>query len=419
MSRPVLLVVPALLAAACPTPEVTYQADVRPLMEAQCVRCHAGTGPGVGDFTTYENVSAFAGRIQARMDEGSMPPAAADPSCRDYVGSEHITLADGDADLFRRWVELQTPEGKEKDYVAPPALKTELDDPTLEVTMGAAYAPTFADEANPGNEYRCFILDHGQTEPFWITALHPKLGNPDLVHHIVLYALTMDDVPEGYDPEKGMDCIDGRGIDVEGDPLSDGMITGWAPGMLPIEYDVGDTVKGLKINPDQKIVAQMHYYLPGPDHVGKTDQSGFQFRTVTSKDEVDVQLRMANLGTDGRAIQIPAKSTWTYDWDYTIGALEAGTIYATFPHMHQLGTAWNLEIEHADGSTECISRGDRWDFDNQLSYQLIEPVRVNNGDTLRLSCSYDNPTDDVVTGGERTDEEMCYVFIQAEINILK
>lgn len=418
LSRPLLVLLAASTAACTPAPEVSWHGEVRPMVESQCVRCHAGAGPGIGDFRSLDEVRTFSDRMIARMEEGTMPPAAADPDCRDYTSSEHVTVSDADVALFRKWLELEAPEGREADYVAPTPPNTTLADPDLTLTMPSAYTPTFGDEANPGNEYRCFILDHDRTEDFYITALNPVVDNAALVHHIVLYAVTMDEMPEGYDPAVGVDCIDGRGdIDVEGDPINDGMVTGWAPGMLPIEYDVGGPVKGLRVAPDQKIIAQMHYFLPGPEFAGQSDQSGFAFRT-RPESEVDVRLRMANLGTDGRSIQIPANSTWTYEWEYEVEALAAGTIHTTFPHMHKFGVGWNLEIEHADGSRTCVSRGDNWDFDNQLSYELREPVRVDAGDTIKLSCDYDNPTDQVITGGERTDEEMCFVFIQAQLDLL-
>ena len=53
---------------------------------------------------------------------------------------------------------------------------------------------------------------------------------------------------------------------------------------------------------------------------------------------------------------------------------------------------------------------DPWDFDNQTSYRHEPPVQINPGDTLRTRCTYDNPTDSIVTFGERTEDEMCFNF---------
>ena len=73
-------------------------------------------------------------------------------------------------------------------------------------------------------------------------------------------------------------------------------------------------------------------------------------------------------------------------------------------------TAWNFEVEYADGSSQCQSRSEKWDFDNQLSYMFKEKPVLRAGDTMKIDCTYDNPTDQTVRYGERTDEEMCFSF---------
>ena len=39
-----------------------------------------------------------------------------------------------------------------------------LPDADLVVTLPEPYTPTYTDENNPGNEYRCFAIPHGRTE---------------------------------------------------------------------------------------------------------------------------------------------------------------------------------------------------------------------------------------------------------------
>jgi len=90
--------------------------------------------------------------------------------------------------------------------------------------------------------------------------------------------------------------------------------------------------------------------------------------------------------------------------------------------MHVLGKRYRVWAED-DFSETCIAQGD-YDFDNQLSYQLKEPVTVGNGQTLGLECTWDNgasnpeqfydPPQDIYYG-ERTDEEMCFAFVLGEL----
>ena len=69
----------------------------------------------------------------------------------------------------------------------------------------------------------------------------------------------------------------------------------------------------------------------------------------------------------------------------------------------------------------------RWDFHWQGFYWLKEPITVNPGDTVRVSCSFDNSQKNqpylngeqqkprYIVWGESTGEEMCLSFIQATI----
>ena len=60
-----------------------------------------------------------------------------------------------------------------------------------------------------------------------------------------------------------------------------------------------------------------------------------------------------------------------------------------------------------------------WDFNLQGFYNYIEPAIIHDGDTLTLTCTYDNSVDNPnqvsdppqdVEWGDGTDEEMCLVF---------
>ena len=74
-----------------------------------------------------------------------------------------------------------------------------------------------------GNEYRCFALEHGQTENFYITGMAPLVGEDSIVHHIVLFKQPKSDLKADYDPAVGYDCMDSFS-------LFEGMLGGWAQG---------------------------------------------------------------------------------------------------------------------------------------------------------------------------------------------
>ena len=90
------------------------------------------------------------------------------------------------------------------------------------------------------------------------------------------------------------------------------------------------------------------------------------------------------------------------------------TLWGVFPHMHILGSGYEMSLED-----QCIVRSDKYDFDNQLTYMFNAPIDIKAEETISWSCTWNNsssnpdlisnpPTD--VGYGERTDEEMCYAF---------
>lgn len=398
-----------LLALACKTEEVpaevpTWYADAKPIVDQHCARCHHDGGLGVGDFTNPDEAVAFGERMVARAAAGEMPPATTDPACRDFEGSEHMRLDEEELAVLEAWVAGGRALGDPADDPQVEVLEPELSDPDLELLMPTPYTPTWWDENNPGNEYRCFLVDPGLTEDVYVSAMHPIVDQDALVHHVVVYSLAAQDIPESYWDPEGVNCIGGAGLD------TDGMLTAWAPGMMPVRFPEG---RGLKIEAGHVLVLQMHYFRAGPQSDGVADQSGYAFELTPT---VEREVFMAPLGLYN--FRIPAGEEAYTDGDTLTNTYGVNlTLYGVFPHMHQLGSAYRMWVEDG-GETTCLLDG-AYDFDNQLTYMYKEPASFPMGAELGYECTWNNstsnpdrPLDEPVDTrfGERTDEEMCFFF---------
>ena len=384
-----------LLLLACANDPVDWHGEVRPALNQSCVRCHMTGGQGPGDFTDLDEVRVWAPYMLESMEAGTMPPPAADVTCgHDYLGSEHLNLPDGTLEMLQEWVDNEMPEGDPEEAPETPTIVGELADPNLVLTLPEPYTPSFPDQ---GNEYRCFALDHGQTEDFYITKMAPVIDNAAVVHHVVLFAVEPEYMPEDTDPGMGWDCIDDAfigGNDATSVIDGNGMIAGWGPGAVPTEF-VEDA--GLRVKSNQTLVLQMHYY-ESDEAETLADQSGYAFNIT---DDVDERLLMAPLGIFGFAIP-PGEEEYTHSDSYV---LPVGlTVHSVFPHMHQMGRSYEVTV-----NDECLIRGD-YDFDNQLPYTFRDPVKVEPDSRITVSCTWMNDTDETVRYGERTDEEMCFAF---------
>jgi hypothetical protein len=81
-------------------------------------------------------------------------------------------------------------------------------------------------------------------------------------------------------------------------------------------------------------------------------------------------------------------------------------IFALMPHMHYLGRKLVLELGADEASLSPIYTRDPYDFDQQTIADL--PLKISPGTLSRITCSYENDRDQVITFGESTTNEMCF-----------
>jgi hypothetical protein len=164
----------------------------------------------------------------------------------------------------------------------------------------------------------------------------------------------------------------------------------------------------VRIPPRSRIVGDVH--LINLEAAGISSAMRFTIDTVPA-DEVETHLVPMSFTNLALAIPPRSESLWAMDCDYSA---VAGTtpfdfrIYYALPHFHGLGTYFKLEAFGGPSGPLTIVedtplQGDSW------SITLDPPVDVSGHDTIRFTCGYDNPRDDVVRYGIG-DQEMC-VFL--------
>jgi hypothetical protein len=78
---------------ACSASPPTYSADVRPILERHCLKCHAGDGIAADehDFSHVETLRAQSAALTSEMHACAMPPSSEPP------------LADAEAAVLLAW----------------------------------------------------------------------------------------------------------------------------------------------------------------------------------------------------------------------------------------------------------------------------------------------------------------------------
>ena len=400
--------------------EVTYHQDVKPLLEARCLNCHTEGAIGSIDLSTAEAVQEWAPAIAHATETRSMPPWSG-------VGefSNDWSLSEAQIGLLQQWVADGMPLGD----VGGEALEVEAIGTALSRVDAAISMPEeYEVSVDNGDEYRCFVLDWTEEGSQYITGFNALPGNPEMVHHIAAFLVRPDGLMgesifqsleewERSDEAEGYSCYGGPSLTGSSSQIPIEQIAQWVPGNQGMDFPEGT---GISISEGSKIILQLHYNVR-PNQSNKTDQTALEFSLSESVDAPAAYAPWLNGTWPVAGMAIPAGATGVV---HTVEAdprgffnvlnpnldLDEGfDIHGLMMHMHRLGRSGEVILVKSDGREVPILKIPQWDFDWQFTYLLREPVRFENGDALRLTCTFDNnaPQAVDVDWGEGTRDEMC------------
>lgn len=405
-----------------PPVPATYHKDVRAILESSCNGCHKKGGIGPILFNTYTLAKAQSGRIAKAVSERIMPPWLADQSCISYKHDR--SLPQEQIDKIMDWFKNGTPEGDEKDYVAPtPKELPKLERVDTTVTLRKPYTPLRAPD-----DYRCFVMNWAPTTSKYVTGFEVKPGNHATVHHAVIYLVSPKDAAQ-YDKLETQSSTAGyRCFGTPGGESGIPVILGaWAPGMTAINYPK-DT--GIPVEPGSRVVLQIHYNTV-PNTSVDPDQTSIDFKLA---DKVIYSAAVAPLVDPlwlfgSKKMPIPAnqkdiKHEYTIDPAIIIGEDKNLVVHGIAMHMHLLASSGRIEVRNVNTKkNQCLVNIPRWDFGWQISYLFQKPFTMGPGDRLYLQCMFDNTKDNqpIIDGtkatpvdvywGSGTGDEMCMGFL--------
>ena len=411
MSRLTFVLVAGFI-TACGTAKSTptYEKDIKPLMEARCVSCHAQGGIAPFALTTFEQVHAQKDAVQAAVEARRMPPYLAGPGCTEYADDQNLTAAE--IALIGAWATGGAPQGTPTGSpTTTEATQPSLPRVDLELAMPGPYTPVQSPD-----EYRCFVIDWtAQTEKY-VTGFNVKPGNARVVHHVIAFLIAPDKVQQTLDldaaePGPGYTCFGGPG----GNNASVSWLGSWAPGGSASMYPDNT---GLLVKPGSKVVLQVHYNTAAAPEGERADQTKVELALAdTVQKRAWIMPWASPTWARQRMMPIPAGEsdvmhTWALDPTQVLSYLTGGQLtngtgfrlYAAGYHQHLLGTKGTLQINRADGTTECLLDVPRWDFHWQRSYRLAKTKLFHPGDTLGITCHWNNSQENqpVINGSQRT-----------------
>ena len=425
----------------------SFASEIQPIIEEKCASCHAPGEVGAlyWEVETAGDAVPVASGLGLVVQTGYMPPWHAtdvgvplqgDPSLSQDQIDAVVAWADAGGPLD---VDPATPLRATNEVV--PDIR-----PDLEVALPEPYDGS---EATP-NDYRCFILDPGFTEPTWLTGHQFVPDQVEITHHATMFRLPKE---RRADAEARDAADEGPGWQCFGQP-GGRQFGGWAPGSNPANYPDGT---GLRFEAGEAVIVQMHYHFA---HTAPPDQSKMVFElapgTLAENDatldpiEYDVYLGPAEIpcrsdqtgplcdrdtviaelveefGGGGAAIpealmglcgaklsDFEDMTDGTASADCTHRARHGGEVLFAAGHMHERGATFRMTINEGTPDEKILLDIDNWDFSWQRGYSPVETITIERGDEIHIECSWDRSRKPQVepryiTWAEGTEDEMCY-----------
>jgi hypothetical protein len=321
------------------------------------------------------------------------------------------------------------------------------------VRMPAAYTPS-APTGVGTDDYRCFLRDPKITTDSFITGFDVRPGNPDVVHHVILFRVPPDLVGEAErkddeTPGQGWTCFGTSGLSSDGGLDDAPWLGAWAPGGSEQVYGKG---LGESLPAGSRVIMQVHYNLLAG---AEPDTSAAELRLTTdpASEVLETQLLPAPVELPcrpGKSGDLCERSKAladvkrrfgdgpgsTADWLHLLcGGAPPGpvqsctreisrpqTIRGVAGHMHLLGRSIRVEVDPGTPRARTILDIPVWDFDNQGSHPT-PPIHLRRGDTVKVTCTHSQDLRDrlpafetrredrYVVWGEGTTDEMCLAIL--------
>jgi len=397
----------------------TFNQDVARILHAKCVSCHRPGEVAPMSLVTYDDARPWVRAIRTRVAAREMPPWFADPKFgRAFVNDPRLT--DAEIRTVVDWIDGGAPRGS-GDAPAPPSFtqgwrRFNNRPPDAIIEMPAA----FDIPANAALPVFTLWSPNPFKEDQFIEAVELRPGAVDAVHHSDVTARTL---PAGTVLGRGAAWAGGPTVDfvpVYPDGTSYNALTAdaaaarreslraeafrttddyrllfYVPGGGFQQFPPG-AVK--RISAQNALAWNVHYTPTGRP---ATDQHrlGLWFAQAPPTHEVITKRIGEAHIIEGREFvaesadaEFPAIPAFADDWRITaITPIQDDiTLYALWPHMHVRGKDMTFIATYPDGREEVLLHVPKYDFQWQLQYQLVEPVHLPAGSTIKAIGHYDN-----------------------------
>ena len=384
----------------------TFSADVAPILQRACQRCHQETGIGPMALVTYGEVRPWARQIRDRVERRIMPPWHIDRTVGIQAFKNDASLTDDEIGTIVRWVDAGAPEGDPADLPPPvewpPASEWELAATLGQPDLVVRSAPYTVTADGQDQWWNPVVEFEGIPEPRWIKAAEFKPSYP-LGVRVVHHGHARLQQPE----DDFVVRLAGMGVGKRWDLLPEGVGKLVRPGPAQIRFSLHYFPVGEQVDDD--VVEVGVWFHP----------RGYEPELVTAGEVRHLIDGTFTTGPRARDLIIPPHGYLTLEHAYV---MESPVLLHSFrPHMHMRGSAMSMEAIYPDGRREMLSSVDRYDHNWQIAYVYADHAQplLPKGTVLLFHSQYDNTADNPINPdpdqwvlfGARGVDEMSHAWV--------
>jgi hypothetical protein len=337
-----------------------------------------------------------------------------------------------------KWADAGAPQGDPKD--APPPIDWPADGWQIKPDI-VVKAPEFRVPARAPQdviEWVTFLIPSGFTKDTWITSLEIKPSVLSVTHHICFtfqphkpdakyYVANWSESPRDDEgaalkdqEQQSRRPPQGQSQDAPRPPGSDagGGFNCYVPGRAADDYRPFRAGKLIPANSD--ISFQVHYTPTGKEVVDRP-LIGF---TVAQTPPEKRWMSYGIVG-GGPTFAIPPNDANYKSPDFDLEFTSDVELVEMMPHMHLRGKDMTYHLIYPDGRDEIVLNVPKYDFNWQLLYQPVKPIRIPKGTKMHVDAHYNNSTSNkfnpnpnrTVYLGRMTWEEMMAPFFGVLIDM--
>ena len=415
--------------------EVTYNKDVAPILQKNCVVCHRPNDIAPMSLMTYDEALPFARMIRESVVQRKMPPWHADPGVGDFINDAR--LSDADIATIDAWVKNGTKQGAVADSTPAATVLAQgwHIKPDVILTI-----PEFMVTKATQDDYEYVYVPTNFTEDKWIQAAEVLPGDRRVVHHATVSVVNAAEAAKHVEeqakanPNAGEDKYHyrtGKVLHLRPDaPVIDdgcaapdgGGIPGESSGyvnIVPAIYLPGHLAEtrppgfALRIPAGSFLQFQIHYSNHHGLDVKDRTSIGLVFSREPVKHEIgqyEIWNNMFLIPSNDNSHRVT--SCFTLPKDVMAVAYTA--------HMHFRGKSMMTKAIYPDGHEEVLLYVPNYDFRWQETYFLKKQFVLPKGTKLATTAYFDNSKNNplnpdpskTLRWGEPSDEEMMGFWLQ-------